>query len=262
MRSVLFAANGSIGDLLPIVAVSREVQKRGARVLVAASSPLATAARRLGIAVASVGGAAELATLGEAHADALRFGGLKSIRERMHRHLGPGLTDSLAALDRIADRFVPDLIVSGPFALAAPLLAEARGIPWRVLHPDPALVLRSTLGGERRGSRFGGQLAAELRQVEAARHLSPRPTPSIDWSIPWSGPHLMHDEAMLSSTENRMLRALPFDIDVAGYPLWEPPEAVAGETDRARTFLESGDDNRRAIEEAAALGAPCLVLGQ
>jgi len=127
MKRIVFATFGSLGDLHPYVAVSRELALRGHRPLIATFEEFRENVESAGIAFAPM------------RPDMARFGDKAAIVERLidpwrgpeflvRSMFMPYLRESYEDLARACSG--ADLLVTHPLALTGPLLAQKEGLRW------------------------------------------------------------------------------------------------------------------------------------
>ena len=127
MKRIVFATFGSLGDLHPYIAISRELTRRGHRPVIGTFDAYREAVE---------GAGAEFAAIRPSMAP---FGDHASVMERLiDPWKGPEylvrdifmahVRDTYEDLARAADR--ADLLVTHPLAFAGPLLAKRQGMPW------------------------------------------------------------------------------------------------------------------------------------
>ena len=121
--TILLSTYGARGDVAPYVAIARELQILGARPVIATATAFREMIERAGVAwkfcPPEAPGAADLARV----MDAAR-GDERVLREWVL----PALRPSVVALDSLAQN--ADGIVSHTLALAAPIVAAQRQLPW------------------------------------------------------------------------------------------------------------------------------------
>ena len=133
---VILVPVGTTGDVLPFVAIGLELEKRGHKVVVAASGSHQALLDAAGLErIETVGAGADAATFG--HRNFWRpTRGLRRISERM---IIPGLRPQIAAIQA---RFEPGntVIVGSTLAFGARIAAEALHAPMVSVHLAPAAI--------------------------------------------------------------------------------------------------------------------------
>jgi UDP:flavonoid glycosyltransferase YjiC (YdhE family) len=123
-RHILFATTGSLGDLHPFLATGAALRQRGHRVTVATTQRHQAAVEQAGLAFRLMRpNPPDGPEFGQRFMDP-RHGAAFAFRE----YLSPAIRESYDDLRDAATE--ADLLVSQSLALAAPLVAEATGIPW------------------------------------------------------------------------------------------------------------------------------------
>lgn len=126
-KKIVFATFGSLGDLHPYLAIARELARRDHRPIVATFEEFRENVEAAGAGFAPM------------RPDMTRFGDKAAIVERLidpwrgpeylvRKMFMPYLRESYADLDRACEG--ADLLVTHPLALAAPLLAQKKGLRW------------------------------------------------------------------------------------------------------------------------------------
>ena len=126
-KRILLATFGSLGDLHPFLGLAVELKARGHHPVIASSESHRTRVEPEGITFAPMrpdpeGGADESAVMKRVMD--IHIGPEVLIRELMMPHLTDTATDLTAAAAGV------DLIVSHALTFPAPLIAQAKGIPW------------------------------------------------------------------------------------------------------------------------------------
>ena len=135
---VLLATFGSLGDLHPYIALALELQRRGHRPLLAATDMYREAVESRGIAFAPFRpGEADMPPreLIMPRAFDTRHGPQYLVRTLVMAHV----RQSHADLMRLAEGC--DVMVTHPLTVAAPLVAEQRGLPWAAVALAPMSLL-------------------------------------------------------------------------------------------------------------------------
>jgi rhamnosyltransferase subunit B len=183
-RRIVLSTLGSLGDLHPIVGLALELQTRGHDVVLATSEFYRQKIEAAGLEFSALRPLTE-----PDDAEMLRqvFDPRKGteylVRTLLLPHIGAMYEDMLRATERA------DFLVSGEVVLAAPLIAEKRGLPWaaavlapfsffsvydppafpflpwtRLLTKAPPFVQRRLLAAARFVTREWGEPIAELRR--------------------------------------------------------------------------------------------------
>jgi len=139
MARIVFTSLGSWGDFFPLIALGKRLAGRGHDVSFAATPAFERLVADEGLGFAPVG-----ATLGleeyAAHPEIFDAAqnGLAGIRNLMRIFILPHLATAYHDLARATDG--ADLLVTHPAQLAAPMVAEARGLRWATATVFPANV--------------------------------------------------------------------------------------------------------------------------
>jgi rhamnosyltransferase subunit B len=127
VKRIVFATFGSLGDLHPYIAISRELARRGHRPVVATFAEFRDNVEGAGVGFAPV------------RPDMGRFGDKTAVIERLvdpwrgpemlvREMFMPYLRESYRDLERACEG--ADLLVTHPLAFTGPLLASKTGLPW------------------------------------------------------------------------------------------------------------------------------------
>jgi len=139
-RKIILATVGTLGDLHPFLALARGLRARGFLPVLACPEDHLAKARASGVdAVAIFPGFDEICLrMGLDKAEATRRI-MSNQRQMFEQMILPGLSDCAVKLDAIAEGAAA--IVTSPFVLAAPIIAEKRGIPLVVAILQPMALL-------------------------------------------------------------------------------------------------------------------------
>lgn len=129
MARIVFTTLGSWGDLFPLLVLAKRLDERGHATTIAATPAFRSMVEDEGVAFAPIGiplGLEEYA----AHPEILDAGqnGLTGIRNLMRVFILPNLARTARDLDAACTG--ADLLVTHPAQLAAPMVAELRGLRW------------------------------------------------------------------------------------------------------------------------------------
>ena len=128
MRKIVLATIGSLGDLHPFIAIGLALKARGFAVVLAVPADHVAKVEAAGLTgLAIVGGFDALTEALDLPADQVARRIMADQTYLMNRILMPWLADSTTALDEVMDGAVA--LVASLFVFAAPIVAEARGVP-------------------------------------------------------------------------------------------------------------------------------------
>lgn len=127
-RKIIFTTVGTLGDLHPFLALARGLRARGFTPVIGCPEDHLAKAKATGIdAVAIFPGFDEICVrMGLGKAEATRRI-LSDQRQMFEQMILPALSDCAEKLDKMAEG--ASAIVTSPFVLAAPIIAEKRGLP-------------------------------------------------------------------------------------------------------------------------------------
>lgn len=120
---------GSAGDLFPLVPIILELRDRGVDVRCAAPRSLGLYLRLIGIPSIGLGDGSELGVLRDQRIFTTRFDGWSSWRRTLVHYVGPALRGDSEQLERLFQSWLPEVVVTSGFAVAARIVAERHGVP-------------------------------------------------------------------------------------------------------------------------------------
>lgn len=140
-RAVVLSTLGSLGDLYPVLSIARALEDRGIEARLALSPEDCDVARRWGLLATPVGPSqAEVCEALGMSRDAVAASVLEDAVPMVRRALLPLLPDMARAVAALCDDGA-GCVAGTSFALAAPLAAEMRGLPYAPLVLQPFMTL-------------------------------------------------------------------------------------------------------------------------
>src|SRR3954453_3705277 len=137
MARVVLTAYGTRGDVAPFLALGRALRERGDDVVVAVDPSHAAAVAAAGL-VAEPLRPSQASVLADQAPGLDRASARRLAQALIERHVLPGLTATAERLRSLAAGAA--LVVASPLQLAAPIAAEAAGVPWMTLTTTPLSV--------------------------------------------------------------------------------------------------------------------------
>jgi UDP:flavonoid glycosyltransferase YjiC (YdhE family) len=248
MSTILLSAFGTAGDILPCMAVARELENHGHNVSFLTPRWVGLYPRAAGFRTLVAGQGAEKGALTDAEMYSTRFDGLDSWRRMMVKYIYPLLSDHYDSFLNLARTEKPDLIISTSFGYWGALAATELNIPWTSFHLCPQLIeFHSVQNLGRLSSRFARPLADWLIQQESRLGTKATAVPVIDWGISpilTVGPH---DPAVVN-IDSGILPSLGFPYDDTAF------QSDAILVDEAISFLEERETPRIVVTLGSFIG--------
>lgn len=272
-RRLLVTTYGSAGDLFPLVPIVERLRREGHDARVAAPRGMSFDLRAHGIPTFGLGDGREMRGLTDRRLATTRFDGWASWREVVERYVSDTVDRDVATLDRVADLWRPDVVVTATFSAAGRIAARRHGLPHVALsiYPQIGERLPKAPGFCRQYRRRCSELAdvgSDDCKVEAEVELG--------WGV--TGQELfLHDPYLLALCDDHEVRASA--SRAVGFPYWD--EGVEDRTGVARaedwldtagssvvvvtagSFLGRGRQEQllEASSGAVSLGAKVLLVG-
>ena len=260
-HKIVLTTVGTLGDLHPFLALAQAMQDRGIRVLLGCPEDHVKKARAAGVeAVAILPGFDEICfRMGCDKAEAARriMGDQRQMLEQM---ILPALSDCAAKIDEISQGAAA--IVTSPFVLAAPIIAEKRALPLvaAILQPmallsalDPpntrgfAMMKHGAVGPA--GRAWNGAVYGVMRRVLAGLYGRNISRVRRDHGLsPSGGPRMFEAAGAAAMTLGLYSAAFaplpadaPPDTELVGFPFFDSDTGVGNELQPAlAAFLSAG----------------------
>ena len=223
---ILIATFGSAGDVFPVVPVADRLAGFGHKVIFAAPRAQALFLRAQGRQVVSLGRGEELKVLHDERVVTTRFSGWASWRTTTADYVAPALAADVAVVERVIERWRPDVVVTLSFAAAARVAAYRQGVPQvrATIYPQHVMHLPDS-------RCFGRDLRVAIGGI-----LRADPGADVVGNLAWgvaSPLVLLHDAALL--------RDLRGNLAPVGFPSWDGAHPGRHDEERVVDWCATGD---------------------
>jgi len=256
MRSkrIVFFTFGSLGDIYPVLALAREMQRRGNSSVVATSPCYRSLIEREGVVFHPVRPDVDIADPAVLRrAMDLRTGARYILRDILF----PALQDSYD--DTIAAAADADLIVTHPVALSSFLFARKSGLPWAAVALAPASLFSvydpAVLGGM--------PFAEKYARLPPLFQRALRRTVALLVEPDWKSFRKLEKDLGLRPTRNPLLWTPEANLVLGLFsPVLGAPQSDWPANSHATgfPFLQHNDGNSPALREFLDSGAPPIVF--
>lgn len=209
---------GSAGDLFPLVPLLAALRDAGHDVRCAASRSLGLYLRSAGFTSVALGDGSELGVVDDREIFTTRFDGWSSWRRTLLRYVAPTLVGDVARLEAVFEGWMPDVVVSSGFAVAARVAAARAGISQVVCSIYPQHLALS----EPSSAHLGVDLRGLVRSLAGAD----ADLRQLVWGAP--ADLLLHDPAMLDDEAGAAV----------GFPYWDAVPSAEAERSSIDRWLE------------------------
>jgi UDP:flavonoid glycosyltransferase YjiC (YdhE family) len=268
-RRILVSAFGSAGDLFPLVPVIDALRDRGHDVRCALPRSLGLVVRQHArLPVYGIGSGTEVRAVDDRRLVTNRFDGWASWRHTLTDYVAPALARDVEAFRKVFASWLPDIVVTSSFAVAARLAAEQSGVPRLDVTIYPQHLRRFSPG-----SRFARWCRTAIAELDDAGGQDDPDAEARMSRVLWgaSDTLLLHDPALLGDEG-------PGPATVMGFPYWDGDDSWATEVAELEHWADRhekvvvvtlgsflGVERRRfwmaAAEASARLDVPMVFMG-